>query len=237
MIKLSKRLSRLADMARYPVLADVGADHGYLPIYLLQAGKIQKAYALDIKKGPLLAAQEHIRACGMEDYIETRLSDGVDALEPGEADTIVIAGMGGDVMLHILTEGEAAVRAAKELILQPQSKIRETREYLYREGYEIDREDMVFEEGNYYPMMRVLPSPKNRRRLAYDGRQWQVIFRYGEQLLNEHDETLRRYLARRIMQYEGILGELKRQDGRKAVAEREKEIRAELAYAQYALKW
>lgn len=237
MIKLSKRLSYLADMVQFPVLADVGTDHGYLPIFLLQAGKIKKAYALDIKKGPLLAAKEHIRACDLGDYIETRLSDGVDALMPGEADSIVIAGMGGDVMLHILTEGEAVIRAAKELILQPQSKIKETREYLYREGYEIDREDIVFEEGKYYPMMRVFPAPKNRRQAAYGEREWQVIYRYGEQLLKEQNETLRRYLAYKIRQYEGILGELERQNEGKALIERKKEVRSELAYAQYALKW
>lgn len=237
MIKLSKRLSRLADMVQFPVLADVGTDHGYLPIFLAQSGKIQKAFAMDIKKGPLLAAKEHIKACGMGDYIETRLSDGVEALGPGEADSILIAGMGGDVMLHILTEGEAVVSAAKELILQPQSKIKETREYLYRKGYGIDREDMVFEEGKYYPMMHVLPVPQAGKRAAYGEREWQVIFRYGEQLLKGQNETLKRYLVHVIRQYEGILGELKRQNESEAVLERKKEVREELAYAEYALKW
>lgn len=233
MVKLSKRLSRLADMVQFPVLADVGTDHGYLPIYLAQSGKIQKAFAMDVRKGPLLAAKEHIRACGMGDYIETRLSDGVEALMPGEAGSILIAGMGGDVMLHILTEGEPVVRAAGELILQPQSKIKDVREYLYRQGYEIDREDMVFEEGKYYPMMHAVPGAA--RRADYDGRKWQVIWRYGEHLLNSRNETLRQYLEHMIRQYEGILGELKRQNESEAVIERKKAVGAELAYAEYAL--
>ena len=78
MVKLSKRLLHLADMVTYPILADVGTDHAYLPIYLLQSGKIRRAYAMDIKDGPLRAAKEHILACGLGDYITVRLSDGLD---------------------------------------------------------------------------------------------------------------------------------------------------------------
>lgn len=237
MVKLSKRLSRLADMAGYPVLADVGTDHGYLPIFLLQAGKIEKAFAMDIKEGPLLAAKEHIDACGLGEYITVRLSDGVAALEPQEADSILIAGMGGDVMLRILKEGESVVRTAKELILQPQSKIKDVREYLYREGYVIDREDMVFEDGKYYPMMHARPDGRKKGPAASAGQEWQVIFRYGEQLLNRRDETLHRYLLRMVRQYKGILEGLARQRESEAILERKKAVRAELAYAEYALKW
>lgn len=237
MIKISKRLSHLADMVGYPVLADVGTDHGYLPIFLLQAGKIKKAFAMDVREGPLLAAKEHIDACGLGDYITVKLSDGVAALEPGEADSVLIAGMGGDVMLHILKEGDAVARAARELILQPQSKIKDVREYLYRKGYVIDRENMVFEDGKYYSMMHVISEKKKAEPRAYTEREWQVICRYGEQLLNRQDETLQRYLSRMARQYQGILEGLERQRESEAILERKKAVRTELAYAEYALKW
>ena len=91
----------------------------------------------------------------MDAYIQTRLSDGVAALEKGEADSILVAGMGGGLVMHILEEGKAVCQAADELVLQPQSELCSVREYLDENGYETDAECMVFEDGKYYPMMRV----------------------------------------------------------------------------------
>ena len=105
------------------ILADIGTDHAYVPIALVQRQKIKGAIAMDINEGPLARAQEHIRAARLEEYIQTRLSDGAEALLPNEADSILIAGMGGELILHILTEGESVCSTAKELILQPQSEI------------------------------------------------------------------------------------------------------------------
>ena len=112
------------------ILADIGTDHAYVPIALVQRQKIKGAIAMDINEGPLARAQEHIRAARLEKYIQTRLSDGAEALLPNEADSILIAGMGGELILHILTEGELVCSTAKELILQPQSEIHKVREYL-----------------------------------------------------------------------------------------------------------
>ena len=112
------------------ILADIGTDHAYVPIALVQRQKIKGAIAMDINEGPLARAQEHIRAARQEEYIQTRLSDGAEALLPNEADSILIAGMGGELILHILTEGESVCSTAKELILQPQSEIHKVREYL-----------------------------------------------------------------------------------------------------------
>ena len=84
------------------ILADIGTDHAYVPIALVQRQKIKGAIAMDINEGPLARAQEHIRAARLEEYIQTRLSDGAEALLPNEADSILIAGMGGELILHIL---------------------------------------------------------------------------------------------------------------------------------------
>ena len=88
------------------VLADVGTDHGYIPIALIQRQRIKSAIAMDINKGPLARAQDNIASARLGDYIQTRLSDGVAALGEGEADSILIAGMGGELVIHILSEGE-----------------------------------------------------------------------------------------------------------------------------------
>ena len=93
MVKISERLRTAAGLiGEGERLADVGTDHGYVPIYLVERKRIPSAIAMDIRTGPLERAREHIRMYGMEDYIQTRLSDGVAALKPGEADTILRAG-------------------------------------------------------------------------------------------------------------------------------------------------
>ena len=156
MMELSKRLQAVADLvtAHYK-LADIGTDHAYIPIYLTQQKKITEAVALDVNEGPLQRAEEHIRENGLEAEIETRLSNGFQALQPGEVQSAVIAGMGGGLVIRILTEGAEVVRKLEECILQPQSEIEKVRAFLLEKGYEFLEEDMVCEDGKYYPMMRV----------------------------------------------------------------------------------
>ncbi len=158
MMELSKRLQAVADLvtAHYK-LADIGTDHAYIPIYLTQQKKITEAVALDVNEGPLQRAEEHIRENGLEAEIETRLSNGFQALQPGEVQSAVIAGMGGGLVIRILTEGEEVVRKLEECILQPQSEIEKVQAFLLEKGYEFTEEDMVCEDGKYYPMMKVRP--------------------------------------------------------------------------------
>ena len=154
MIQLSKRLQTVADFVENcETMADVGTDHGYIPIYLVLNRKVKKAIAMDVNPGPLQRAKEHICQYGLEHAIETRLSDGCFALKPGEADAIVIAGMGGALMQRILEQGEAAAKAAQRLVLQPQSEAALFRQFLFRHGYQILAEDMALEDGQYYPII------------------------------------------------------------------------------------
>ena len=154
MIQLSKRLQTVADFVENcETMADVGTDHGYIPIYLVLNRKVKKAIAMDVNPGPLQRAKEHICQYGLEHAIETRLSDGCFALKPGEADAIVIAGMGGALMQRILEQGEAAAKAAQRLVLQPQSEAALFRQFLFRHGYQILAEDMALEDGKYYPII------------------------------------------------------------------------------------
>ncbi len=103
-MQLSLRLSAIADMVTEGNrLVDVGCDHGYLPVYLVHTGRIQRAIAMDVREGPLSRAREHIEDYSLSAYIECRLSDGLEALKAGEGDTLVIAGMGGPLMEQILT--------------------------------------------------------------------------------------------------------------------------------------
>lgn len=138
-------------------IADIGCDHGYVAMELVKNNICKEVIAMDINSGPLDKAKSNIKEYGMQKYITTRLSDGTKALRPGEADGIICAGMGGKLIIHILTEGEELVRNMKQLILQPQSELDEVRAFLREMGFQIDREDMICEDGKYYPMMHVIP--------------------------------------------------------------------------------
>ena len=188
-LQISRRLKAVAALVSPGlVLADVGCDHGYIPIYLIQKGQIPRAIAMDINQGPLLRAREHIREWGLEAYIETRLSDGLKALEPGEAQCLVIAGMGGPLMERILTQGAPVLKDMKELILQPQSEIGHFRQFLAENGYRIIEEDMVEEEKKYYPMMKAVQGSMNYTKKAE--------YLYGKKLLEKRHPVLRQFLEK-----------------------------------------
>ena len=188
-LQISRRLKAVAALVSPgQVLADVGCDHGYIPICLIQKGQIPRAIAMDINQGPLLRAREHIREWGLEAYIETRLSDGLKALEPGEAQCLVIAGMGGPLMERILTQGAPVLKDMKELILQPQSEIGHFRQFLAENGYRIIEEDMVEEEKKYYPMMKAVQGSMNYTKKAE--------YLYGKKLLEKRHPVLREFLEK-----------------------------------------
>ncbi len=137
------------------VLADIGTDHAYLPLDLCKKGVISSAIAADVKEGPLRIANAHITEAHLSDRIETRLSDGLSSIHPGEADILAVCGMGGELVLHILQTNPMTAKAARMLILSPHSKAYDTRAALRELRFTIFAEDLVCEDGKYYPVMAV----------------------------------------------------------------------------------
>ena len=229
MVKISDRLKTAASLIREgAVLADVGTDHGYVPIYLLEQKKIKSAIAMDINKGPLERAREHIHLYGMDAYIQTRLSDGVAALEKGEADSILVAGMGGGLVMHILEEGKDICQAAGELILQPQSELCSVREYLAENGYVTEAERMVFEDGKYYPMMRAVKTEQDETWNRLNDQTIAVCDIYGPLLLRNGNPVLRRFLVRQHGQLTQILQTLEAQKESEQIIRRIAEVQEKL---------
>ena len=123
-MELSKRLYAVAGLVTEGAsVADIGTDHGYVPIYLVESGIASKVIALDVNQGPLNRARMHIVGHGLGDRIETRLSDGLARICPGEVDTVIASGMGGPLTIRILQEGKEVADQLNALILQPQSEI------------------------------------------------------------------------------------------------------------------
>lgn len=220
-MQLSKRLSAVAALVTPgTVLADVGTDHGYIPIELVERGVIPRALALDVNAGPLRRADEHIRMHQLTDYIETRLSDGLKEVKEGEADACVIAGMGGPLTIRILTQSRPAAQAMGEWILQPQSEIEAVRRFVYGEGFHIEQEDMVLEDGKYYPMMKAVRGNMDQP----DGIYCTTGFRYGPCLLRDRHPVLHAYLLKEQKLYEELGGKLRKQGVKKRLQEVEREL-------------
>lgn len=229
-MKLSKRLTAIAEMVpQLPeggCVSDVGTDHGFIPIWLVQERKASHALAMDVRKGPLLRADEHIRQYGLEDRIETRLSDGLDKLKPGEAQAVVIAGMGGELMLRILRDGAHVWEQIRYWVLSPQSELAAFRHGLEELGLAIRHEVMVEEDGKYYTVMLAEPGQMHYER--------EYQYRYGDCLLREKSPVLRELLERERRLYQEILRQLSAQPGEGARV-RAREIEVELAELQAAL--
>ena len=155
-MKLSERLELVLSFVEPgESAADVGTDHGHVPVELVRRTIVKKAVAMDVRKGPLSRATENIALAGLADKIETRLSDGVAKLQPGEADSVVIAGMGGELIIKILENGRHMWDSVKQWVLSPQSEIFKARRWLFENGFVIRKEDMVLEDGKFYTVMDV----------------------------------------------------------------------------------
>jgi len=139
------------------VVADVGTDHGFVPVCLTQAGRVKAAYACDIRPGPLNRARETAAQAGLEQAIRFRLTDGLDGLEGEPIDTVILAGMGGETMANILARALWLRERQALLILQPQSKMDELEAFLRTSGWAVTDAALVFEDGHYYPVFCARP--------------------------------------------------------------------------------
>ncbi|MDD7219267.1 MAG: class I SAM-dependent methyltransferase [Clostridia bacterium] len=221
-MQLSSRLSAVAGMVtRGNRLVDVGCDHGYLPVYLYLNRIIPGAIAMDVRKGPLSRAKEHIAQYGLEKYIETRLSDGLQALGEGEGDTLVMAGMGGPLMERILTEGAKVRESFREMVLAPQSDLPHFRRFISEIGWETVKEDLILEDGKFYPIMKVVHGTK---KYTEPGSPYTCEERFGELLLKQRHPVLKEYLKRELGICDSILEKLENAPSAK---EREQEIKEE----------
>ena len=154
-LELSPRLRLLAGWVRPGArVADVGTDHAYLPVWLVLHGRVASAIASDLREGPLARARETGRTYGAEG-VDFRLCNGLSGIQPDEADTIVIAGMGGENIAAILASAPWTADGAHTLLLQPQTRAEDLRQFLSEHGYRIIREALVRDRGILYPCIEV----------------------------------------------------------------------------------
>ena len=226
---LSERLLAVAGMITpgLPV-ADVGCDHAYLPIYLARENISPHIIACDINAGPIIRAQENVDDVDMGDRIDIRQGDGLSVITPGEVESVVLAGMGGKLMIRILTEGADVLRDATEIILEPQSEVAQLRRFLQDSHYRIISENMVCEEDKFYPVIKAVHGT-----MDWDK---EVFFRYGKILLREENPVLHEFLLIEKEYLGNLLRQLSENEHIPHVFVRMEEVKTDLALNTDALQ-
>lgn len=228
-MELSNRLKTIASFVTEGYcVADVGTDHGYIPIFLTEMGKCPKAYAMDVNKEPLKRAKQHIEEMNMEDKVFCILSDGLNQLPFGEVDSIVIAGMGGDLMVRILEQDKEKLTGIKELILSPQSHLEKVRSLLHHMGFCILKEEMIKEDGKYYVILRAVHGKESYEKDCF--------YEYGKCLILNQHLVLLEYLDLEYQKYDRILGTLT-DDSKEHIRQRKDQVKKKLYCIREALAY
>jgi tRNA (adenine22-N1)-methyltransferase len=230
-IELSIRMKAVADMIiPGSRVADIGCDHAFIPIYLIEKHIATEVIASDVRKGPVESATRNVALKGLSRQIDIRMGDGFQKISPGEADAAIIAGMGGMLMIKILENAKAVVASMNQLVLQPQSDIEKVRRYIHSCGMAITREMMLEDAGKVYTVMDV--SVHGQADCAMEDEH----FRYGRYLLEERNPVLQKQLLKEKEKNLHILQAI-RNENTDSAKERVQELEKELVYIGSALKY
>lgn len=201
-IKLDSRLSTVASLVRKgSTVADIGTDHAYLLAYLLQEGIIEKGIAADLRKGPLENAKKTLYECGMLDRVTLLLSDGLDEIEDGECEDIVIAGMGGILIKEILERTAWVFDRKIHIIAQPMTHAEVLRKFFTENGFKINKELAATDGKRYYCVISA----------EYDGvkRNAADWYTYVGELIKNKDENSHNYINKTVFALEKKLNAIK----------------------------
>jgi tRNA (adenine22-N1)-methyltransferase len=214
-LKLTDRLLKIASLVdEGKKLADIGTDHGYIPVYLLNNNKIDYAILADVNKGPLENARKEVRHNKLENKVDLRLGSGLEVLNQNEVDEVIIAGMGGILISELLEAKKSVSQTVDKLILQPMQAQSELRKYLYNNGYEILDEVLVKEDFRIYEIIVAKYTGKNTE--VSDN----IYFEVGSKLIENNDKLLNEFIIKKINSYEGIISKLEGKCGEVIEAKR-----------------
>jgi tRNA (adenine22-N1)-methyltransferase len=200
-MKLTPRLLTIAKLIpQNDRVADIGTDHGYIPVYLIKNKIARRVIAADVNNGPLQSAQKNIALHHMENYIETRLGNGLEILQAGEVDTVIIAGMGGLLIRDILVAHPEVTCGINTFVLQPMVAQDDLRRWLLNNGFKIVDERLVKEEHRIYEVMVV----KKGSQSVSD----EIYYEIGEKLIENKDPLVVEFINKYLKKYNEILSQL-----------------------------
>ncbi|MDN5345217.1 MAG: tRNA (adenine22-N1)-methyltransferase [Clostridia bacterium] len=210
------------------ITADIGTDHAYLPLYLAGSGRCPRVIAVEAAPGPYHRALDAVRGAGLIGRVEVRLGDGLQALQPGEVDTAVMAGLGALTQQEILSARPDVRQALRHLVLQPQGEAGPLRRYLAGAGWRLEEEDLVCDAGHYYIIMAAGQGASP----AYSDLEW----RLGPLLLQRRHPLLKDYLLYKKEKLTAAVQQLAAGRGQRARQRRE-DLHRLLAEIQEVLAW
>lgn len=191
-MEISNRLKCVASMIdKCNSIADIGTDHGYLPIYLIENAVCDTAIASDIKKGPLNKAKINIKKYNMEEKIQCRLGAGLNTIKENEVDSAVISGMGGNLISDIIDNDLEVFKSLKYAVLQPVQNPEVLRKYLYGKGFNIIDEELCIDENKYYEIIKV---EYNNNVVIKDD----IYYEISEKLIEKKHPLIRQYIEYKI---------------------------------------
>ena len=209
-MKLSPRLKAIADWIEpKSTVGDVGSDHGYLMTYLLENKIIESGIASDINEGPVLNCKNTIASYGFESQIDIRLGGGLVPYKINEVDTVVIAGMGGELIRDILLQSDDVARSVKSFFLQPMTGQDVLRKWLIDHEYTILKEKVVWEDSRCYELLHVISG-----QMDLESHSDVEVILLKENLYEEigfkmiYDEAYALYLDRKISKYKNIMNSI-----------------------------
>ena len=207
-MKLTDRLLKIASLVTEGKrVADIGTDHGYIPVYLLNKNKVPFAILADVNKGPLDNARKEVRHNKLLDKTDLRLGSGIEVLKKGEVDEVIIAGMGGILISELLEANKEVAHSVDKLILQPMQAQNELRKYLFGNGYEILNEVLVKEDFRIYEILEVKYTGNNTQ--VED----EIYFEVGKKLIENNDELLNEFIDKKLYKYNSIIEKLDGKSG------------------------
>ncbi|MDZ5252950.1 class I SAM-dependent methyltransferase [Clostridium sp. LIBA-8841] len=205
-MELSKRLKRIAEhVDKCESIADIGTDHGYIPIYLVKEGICEKAIASDINKGPIEKAKVNVAFEGVSDKVKCLLGPGLNPLKLGEVDGVILAGMGGNLTRDILLADMPKVKKYDFLILQPAQNPEVLREFLYKNNYEIIDEDLIKDEGRFYELFKVKYNEDSEKLIFED----EIDYEISPILRKKEHPLFKEFIEEKINRCETILSFIK----------------------------
>ena len=205
-MELSKRLMKIASYVNYcDAIADIGTDHGYIPIYLVKNNKCNSAIASDINKGPIEKASTNIRFEGLSEKIKCLLGGGLKPLKVGEVNGVIIAGMGGNLIRDIILEDIEKVKLYDFLILQPAQNPEVLRKFLYNNNFEILNEDLILDDGKFYELFKVKYNENAKKINVKD----EISYEISSILLESNNSLVNDYIKSKIKKYENIITYIK----------------------------
>lgn len=201
-MNLSKRLSAIKDMVPYnSIVADIGTDHCYIPINLVENKISKKVIATDISKDSLDKTMELVKSLGLEGKIEVRLGNGLDVIKPYEIDTVILAGMGGVLIQDILEKNKDVTDSISNFIFQPMKGVKEFREHLTQHDFQIVDEGLVFEEEKYY---EIIFAKRGKSCIEKD-----IYYEISQLLLEKQHPLMEDFILNKIQETKFILDKIK----------------------------